>query len=92
MTNEIVTQVNGLLQQGFELEPEKLVPTARLIEDLGLDSLDAVDMMVYIEERFGKKLQAERMLAIKTLQDVYALVEELASSAPIADSQNQISH
>lgn len=79
--SEIVTKVNELMQSGFEIEPGKLQPGARLKEDLGLDSLDAVDMLVYLEENFGSRIEGERLMQVKTLTDVYTLVREAAERA-----------
>lgn len=78
-TNEVVQQVNNLMMTGFEIPQEKLVPTATLVGDLGLDSLDAVDMLVYIEETLGVKVEGERLSSVKTLQDVYMLASESMS-------------
>ena len=86
---EIVTQVNALMQRGFELPAEKLVPSATLFDELGLDSLDAVDMLVHLEENLGIKVDAERLITVRTLQDVYDMVEALASQAGV---QSKLSH
>jgi acyl carrier protein len=75
-SREVIQQVNSLMKSGFEIPEEKLVPTATLIGDLGLDSLDAVDMLVYIEENMGVKVEGERLAHVKTLQDVYQLAAE----------------
>ena len=72
---QIVEKVNALMQSGFEILPEALVPEARLKEDLGLDSLDAVDMLVYLEESLGSRIEGERLMQVRTLADVYGLVE-----------------
>ncbi len=74
---ELVAKINDLISNGFEIEPQKLTPQALLKEDLGLDSLDAVDMLVYLEENFDIKVAGERLLQIKTMADVYALVQEV---------------
>ena len=73
---EVINQVNQLMMTGFEIPAEKLVPGATLIADLGLDSLDAVDMLVYIEETMGLKVEGERLANIKTLGDVYQLAAD----------------
>ena len=78
-TSEIVSQVNQLMMTGFEIPQEKLIPTATLVGDLGLDSLDAVDMLVYIEETLGVKVEGEKLTSIKTLQDVYRLASDSMS-------------
>jgi acyl carrier protein len=74
---EMVVKINELLASGFELSLDKLTPQALLKEDLALDSLDAVDMLVYLEENFSIKVAGERLTTIKTMQDVYDLVKEV---------------
>lgn len=73
---DVIQQVNNLMKSGFEIPADKLIPTATLMGDLGLDSLDAVDMLVYIEESLGVKVEGERLSSVKTLQDVYHLAAE----------------
>ncbi|MBC7691979.1 MAG: acyl carrier protein [Methylotenera sp.] len=69
------------MHQGFEIPVDKLQPTAILFEDLGLDSLDAVDMLVLLEEKMKIKVDTERLQKVRTLQDVYLLVTDLTSAA-----------
>jgi acyl carrier protein len=79
--DEIIREVNAVMQKGFEFPPEKLVPEANLFGELGLDSLDAIDMLVHLEERFGAKINGEQLSKVRTLGDVYDLVESVAKSA-----------
>lgn len=72
----LINQVNDLMVSGFELDREKLVPSARLKEDLSLDSLDAVDMLVHIEEQLDLKVDGEKIRALRTLSDVYSLAAD----------------
>ena len=81
LPNEIKVKVNELFVKGFEISPEKLTPTASLYEDLGLDSLDAVDMLVHLEEAFKIKVDGERLMEVRTMQNVYDLVADVASSS-----------
>ncbi len=53
---DIQQQINEVIAEEFELELGQLVPEATLYDDLGLDSLDAVDMVVAMEKSFGVKL------------------------------------
>jgi acyl carrier protein len=73
---EIIGKINAVMSEGFEIPSEKLLPQAELKGDLGLDSLDAVDMLVMLEENMGTKVEGERLLQVKTLGDVYNLVIE----------------
>lgn len=82
-TPELITQVNDLMASGFEIPREKLVPTALLKDDLSLDSLDAVDMLVHIEEQLGIKVDGEKIRALRSLGDVYALAADaMANKEP----------
>lgn len=72
----LIKTVNDLMHTGFEIDLAKLVPEASLKDDLGLDSLDAVDMLVYIEEKMGVRIEGERLKTVKTLGDVYVLAAE----------------
>lgn len=81
LSNEVKSKVNDLFIKGFEIPAEKLTPTASLYEDLGLDSLDAVDMLVHLEEAFKIKVDGERLMEVRTLQNVYDLVAEVARDA-----------
>lgn len=75
---EIISRVNNVMSQGFEIPPEKLTPNATISGDLGLDSLDAIDMLVQLEEQMGVKVSGERLMSVKQLQDIYLLIEEVS--------------
>lgn len=61
----------------FEIEPERITSEARLVEDLELDSIDAVDMMVQLQDETGKKVSPEQFEKAKTVGDLARLVCEL---------------
>lgn len=71
---EVIKKINDFLIDEFELTPEQLKPEALLKNDLGIDSLDFVDIIVIIEKNFGFKVKAEEMANVKTLQDFYEYV------------------
>jgi acyl carrier protein len=74
--SEIVKQINATLAENFELKSVQLTPEANLFTDLKLDSLDAIDMLVHLEEKMGKKLDVEKLKESRTLNDIYNIVEE----------------
>ena len=77
MTKEdVLKKINEFLIEEFELQEEQLVPEALLKNDLGIDSLDFVDIIVIIEKNFGFKVKGEEMINVKTLQDFYDYVVE----------------
>ncbi len=77
--NEIFGRLQGYLQDLFEVPPEKVTLEAELFDDLDLDSIDAVDLVVNLQELTGRKIQPEQFKAVRTVGDVvdcvYALVQ-----------------
>ncbi|SMP46462.1 acyl carrier protein [Desulfonatronum lacustre] len=73
---DIIDTVNTALAEEFELDAEAMKPEAHLFNELGLDSLDAVDMVIVLEKAFGCKLRDEQAIReIRTLGDLYAFIE-----------------
>jgi len=81
--DSIREKINQALVEEFELDPAKMTPEARLKEDLGLDSLDLVDMVIVLEEACGFKIKDKAALSkIATLGDVENFVAGLAEAGP----------
>jgi acyl carrier protein len=86
---QVKLKVNELLAEGFEIPLEKLVPDAELKKDLGLDSLDAVDMLVILEEKIEMKVDGEKLQGVVRLQDVYNLVwDKIGPKVAASDGTN----
>ncbi|MBQ3438685.1 MAG: acyl carrier protein [Bacteroidales bacterium] len=64
--NEINEKVDAFLVDELEIEPDKITDDARLKEDLGIDSLEVVDVIVLVEEEFGFKMRPEQFRDLKT--------------------------
>ncbi|WP_044180157.1 acyl carrier protein [Phytobacter massiliensis] len=79
--NAIYLEVSGLLTKLFDVPPETITPQARLYEDLSLDSIDAVDMIVHLQKKTGKKIKPEAFKAVRTVQDVVDAVAQLLQEA-----------
>ncbi|MBM3071833.1 acyl carrier protein [Enterobacter sp. RHBSTW-00994] len=73
----IYQEVSALLIKLFEITPEEITPEARLYEDLELDSIDAVDMIVHLQKKTGKKIKPETFKSVRTVQDVVDAVAQL---------------
>ena len=71
---EILGWVTEVLRREFEFAAEELLPGTRLIDDLDLDSIDAVDMAVRLEEKTGFRLAEDELKSIQTIQDVVDLI------------------
>jgi acyl carrier protein len=70
--SELIEIVNSVFTESFEIPPEKLKPEAQIFGELGLDSLDVVDLVAAIQKKFAVQVRDdERVRAIRTLQDLY---------------------
>lgn len=68
--DEIFGRVAAVLEETFEIDPERIRPEARLYEDLDIDSIDAVDLLVKLKPMLSKPLRPEHFKSVRTLQDV----------------------
>jgi acyl carrier protein len=80
MTKEqILDSLRNLMVELFELKPEQIRLDAHLIDDLDLDSIDAIDMAVKLQDMTGKKIEEEKLKSIRTVSHVVDMVYELLS-------------
>ena len=85
---EIAERVKKILIKEFELKEEDLTPEASLYEELGLDSLDSVDLVVALEHEFKFKvvrnLDEEKIRSIRNLRDIHRFIIEKQNTLPQA--------
>jgi acyl carrier protein len=62
----IEERIKNFLVEEMEINPAKINPDARLKEDMGIDSLEVVDTVVFVEREFGFKMKSEEFKDIKT--------------------------
>ena len=72
---EIESKVKEFLVEQLELEAETIREDARLKDDLGLESLDFVDIVVIVENTFGFKIKLEEMSNVRTVKEFYDYIE-----------------
>lgn len=72
---EIEEKVREFLIEDLEVEEENIHSDALLKDDLGIDSLDFVDIVVIIERKFGFKIKPEEMAGVDTLQKFCDYIE-----------------
>lgn len=75
--DEILEKLKSLLESLFEVPPEKVTPETKLFEDLDLDSIDAVDLVVNLQDLTGRRIKPEEFKAVRTVGDVLDCVERL---------------
>jgi acyl carrier protein len=77
MTTETIRkQVDQIVAREFELDAARVTPGSDLYEDLGLDSLDAIDLVVALEKTFGFKVEEGAARKIRTISQLYQFVQE----------------
>ena len=78
MDAQIMKMVKEVFVDSFELDEAVLTPEAKVFEDLGLDSLDIVDLVVALQKKFGVKIRSdERVREIRTIGDICTFIETL---------------
>ncbi|MDG3087530.1 acyl carrier protein [Vibrio hannami] len=73
----VLKQVQDALVELFEIDADDIVPSAHLYQDLDLDSIDAVDLVVHLQNVTGKKIKPDEFKAVRTVQDVVDSVYDL---------------
>jgi acyl carrier protein len=78
---EIYATLQAILAETFELEPVRITAEANLFDDLGLDSIDAVDLAIKLQQLTGKRVNAEVFKGVRTVEDVVNTVHQMLASA-----------
>lgn len=69
-------KIASLLSEQLNIAKDKIKPDSSVIEDLGADSLDVVEMLMGLEEEFGITVSEEEASNIKTVGDIVALIDK----------------
>ena len=78
--DEVFEKLKEVLTTGFGLGREQLAPTARLVEDLDLDSLDSFDLMVRLEQETGEEIKEDELKSIQTIEDIVDVIHRKLES------------
>ena len=81
--DEIFARIVDILSKTFEIDKARITPGALLFQELDLDSIDAIDLVVQLQEWTGRHVPEEGLRAVRTVDDVVNLVEaHLAGGVP----------
>jgi len=75
---QALNELKKHLHELFEIPLEDITPEANLFEDLDLDSIDAVDLMIKMQELTGKKISPEKFKTVRTVDDVVVRIVEVS--------------
>lgn len=84
---KIYSFVVNMFVELFELEAKDIRPEATIFDELGLDSLDMVDLVIEMQSKFKFKIERtvdeEKLRAIRTINDLCLLIEEKIASGEV---------
>ncbi len=75
--DDVLAQLQDVISDIFEIDKEDITPSARLYEDLDLDSIDAIDLVVKVQNMIGKKVQADDFKNARTVDEVVDIIINL---------------
>jgi acyl carrier protein len=78
---EIYERIRATLVESFEIPSERVTLSAQLMEDLELDSIDAIDMAVHIQEMTNVRVDEQELRKLRTVGDTVELVVALLARA-----------
>ena len=71
----MIKEITKVLTDAINVDPTLVTPEAKLDEDLGIDSLTAVELALELESAFDIRVEDDELAALKTVQDIIDLVE-----------------
>lgn len=73
----IFEQIKEFIVDELNIPAEDITKESRISEDLGADSIDAVELIMQAEEEFEIEIDDETAMGIKTIQDLIDVIEDL---------------
>ena len=74
----IYEKVVEYITQQLPVKASDVKPESRLVEDLDLDSIDAVDMIVHLQNMIGKRIKPEAFKSVRTVGDVVDVIYDFS--------------
>ncbi len=73
---DIFEKLQEILADQLEIDADKITYESNILDDLGADSLDVVDLIMSIEDEFGMEVPDEAVDNIRTVEDMVKYIEE----------------
>lgn len=73
----MLEKIQAMLAEALNLPIEKISPDAKIVEDLGADSLDVVELLSQLEDEYGITIPDDEVESLITVADVAAELEKL---------------
>ena len=78
--DQILDRLKAILEEAFEICPDRVVHEAGLFTDLDLDSIDTVDLAIKLQQLTGKRIKPEDFKTVRTVGDVVGTVKLLLAA------------
>ncbi len=72
----VFDKVKEIIADQLGLEEDSITPESDIVEDLGADSIDAIDLILAVQEEFEIEIPDEAVESIKTISDIVKYIEE----------------
>ncbi|TNH06002.1 acyl carrier protein [Testudinibacter sp. TR-2022] len=74
---EIFEQIKQFLQELFDIDPDSVTLDSHIADDLDLDSIDAVDLIVHLQNKTKKRVSPEAFKNVRTIGDIVEVIYTL---------------
>ena len=71
----MLEKIKSIVSEQLNISPDKITPESSIIDDLGADSLDVVELVMALEENFGVEIPNEEAEKISTIGDIVTYIE-----------------
>ena len=71
----MLEKIKSIVSEQLNISPDKITPESSIIDDLGADSLDVVELVMALEENFGVDIPDEEAEKISTIGDIVTYIE-----------------
>jgi acyl carrier protein len=78
--NQILDELRVILAEAFEIDPHRVTPDAHLFDELDLDSIDAVDLAIKLQQMTGKRIRPDEFKSVRTVGGVIVAVQGLLAA------------
>ena len=78
--NQILDELRVILADAFEIDPQRVTPDAHLFDELDLDSIDAVDLAIKLQQMTGKRIRPDEFKSVRTVGGVITAVQGLLAA------------
>lgn len=73
----MLNKIAAILAEQLGIPQSKVTMESRIVEDLGADSLDVVELLMQLEDETGKSIPDDKVTGIKTVGDLVTVLENL---------------